>query len=136
VDEVVAMDPVKLKFAKRKLRVTRCKADKNSSTPKETGRREATSSGEIATPGKAERPNLPKLKGDPKLGERLKGMSKEERREAKKKDANRLARRMEKKKARISLEKRLKKPEKERVRVRKATMVKTAKKKPTKRTPA
>jgi nucleolar protein 12 len=135
VDEVVAMDPVKLRFAKRKLRVTRCKVDTNPSLPKVAGRR-GTTSGEIPTPGKAERPNLPKPKGDPKLGERLKGMSKEERREAKKQDANRLARRMEKKKARISLEKSLKKPEKERIRVRKATTVKTAKKKPTKRTPA
>jgi nucleolar protein 12 len=136
VDEVVALDPVKLKFAKRKLRVTRCKTDKNPSSPKITGRRGSTSSGAISIPGKAEHPNLPKPKGDPKLGERLKGMSKEERREAKKQDANRLARRMEKKKARISLEKSLKKPEKERIRVRKATMVKTAKKKPNKRTPA
>jgi len=130
------MDPVKLKFAKRKLRVTRCKADRNPSSPKMSSRHEATSSGEITAPGKAKHPNLPKPKGDPKLGERLKGMSKEERREAKKQDANRLARRMEKKKARISLEKSLKRPEKERIRVRKATTVKTAKKKPSKRTPA
>jgi nucleolar protein 12 len=132
------MDPVKLKFAKRKLRVTRCKATggKSPSSPKKPGAHGGTISSEMTTSRKAERPTLPKLKGDPKLGERLKDMSKEERREAKKQDTNRLARRMEKKKTRISLEKSLKKPERERIRVRKATVVKTAKKKPAKRTPA
>ena len=146
MDEVVAMDPAKLKFAKRKLRVTRCKAsgdkhsrptgDNSSHSAKKNVRNVATSPDKNTSPKKNEHSSTPKIKGDPKLGEKLRGMSKEERREAKKQDANRIARRMEKKRNRLSLEKGLKRPEKGRIRVRKATAVRTAKNKPIKQGPA
>lgn len=125
VDEIIAMEPTKLKFAKRKLRVTRCKVAGDKALDKTANRTSAKASSQA--PHKHE-VTKPKAKGDPLLGERLKGLSKEERREAKKQDPKRLARRMEKKKTRLSMEKSLKRPEKERIRVRKVATVKSGSK--------
>ena len=128
MDEIVAMDATKLKFAKRKLRVTRCKtAGDNSSSSKRNARDDPKSSDQ--PPKKSEKTKLPRVKGDPLLGERIKGLSKEERKDAKKQDPNRLARRMDKKKARLAMERNLKRPEKERVRVRKVATMKSSNKK-------
>ena len=127
VDEIVSMEAGKLRFAKRKLRVQRCKG---SSGPSQHGRgtqgsklQELVQKG--TTPkqgvrGLASDPVWKRVKGDPKLGERLKGLSKEERKEAKKSNALRQARRLEKKKAKVALEKAMSGKDKERVRTRKA----------------
>jgi len=100
VDEILAMDATRVKFAKRKLRVERCKsvpgtALKIKSTP-------AAAKGAPAP--KAPRPEPVVVpKGDPALGERLAHLSKEDRKSAKSKDADRVARRLAKKKARMAL---------------------------------
>lgn len=115
IDEILAMDQAKLKFAKRKLRVKRY----SKSNEKERSIPEATKNLKNAEkPSRRSKKASNSIKGDPKLGERLKGMTKEERKEAKKQDAIRQARRMAKKEARLALEKSLTKPQKERVRVR------------------
>lgn len=120
------MEAGKLKFAKRKLRVQRCKGSSGPSLPdrvtKGSKKRELNQKGPAPKPGErnsASDPVRKHVKGDPKLGERLKGLSKEERKEAKKSDAIRQARRLEKKKAKVTLEKAMSGKEKERVRTRK-----------------
>jgi len=120
------MEAGKLKFAKRKLRVQRCKGPSGTSQPdrgtKGDKKRELIQKGTAPKPGgksSASDPVRKHVKGDPKLGERLKGLTKEERKEAKKGDAIRQARRLEKKKAKVSLEKAMSGKEKERVRTRK-----------------
>jgi nucleolar protein 12 len=141
VDEVLAMEPTKLKFAKRKLRVSRCKANKDGPHQKQPGTSKGnptpSSNSKKVSKEKLLTEKGPKTRGDPNLGERLKGMTKEERREAKKNDPNRLARRMEKKNARKVMEKGLNKGAKERIRVRKSKSITAAKmpnKKPKKQT--
>ncbi|KAK1236265.1 Nucleolar protein 12 [Marasmius sp. AFHP31] len=101
VDEILALEPSKLKFAKRKLRVERCKtlpgvSAKLSSKPK---------SDKTSKSSKPSRPTGPASvpKGDPSLGEKLVHMSKEDRKKAKASDPDRLARRLAKKKARNAL---------------------------------
>jgi nucleolar protein 12 len=103
VDEVLAMEESKLKFAKRKLRVQRCKripeglkngvahstATKSQAKSKQTSSR---STGDIVVP-----------KGDPSLGMKLAGLSKEERKKLKSMDSDRKTRRLAKKKARMSM---------------------------------
>lgn len=134
VDEVMAMEPTKLKFAKRKLRVDRCKtAPSGSKTSMSTPKRDTRQVAKAVDSQKkrhVEKPVGKKLRGDPSLGERLKGLSKEERREAKKNDPTRQARRMEKKKARAVLEKDLSKADKSRVRERKVRSISKSKDKP------
>lgn len=110
------MEQSKLKFAKRTLRVQRCKIlPSGSKTDKAAGLKNANASkvtGLLST-------NVPK--GDPSLGEKLATLSKEERKQVKAADANRLARRMAKK-ARMALAKQgvpVRGKEKERERVRK-----------------
>ncbi|KAL0066185.1 Nucleolar protein 12 [Marasmius tenuissimus] len=104
VDEILALEPSKLKFAKRKLRVERCKtlpgvSAKLSSKPKSDKTSKSTK------PIKSSRPTGPVSvpKGDPSLGEKLVHMSKEDRKKAKASDPDRLARRLAKKKARNAL---------------------------------
>lgn len=108
------MEPTKVKFSKRKLRVQRCKANTGAPSgpvisPKSGGTKQglksAADSGSrsITTSLTSSKPH----RGDPLLGERLKSLPKEERKEIKKQDANRLARRMEKKKKRQALDKAL-----------------------------
>ncbi|KAL0577442.1 Nucleolar protein 12 [Marasmius crinis-equi] len=102
VDEILALEPSKLKFAKRKLRVERCKtlpgvSTKLSSKPKSDKTDKSSK--------KSSRPTAPVLvpKGDPSLGEKLVHMSKEDRKKAKASDPERLARRLAKKKSRMAL---------------------------------
>lgn len=145
MDEILAMEQGRLKFAKRKLRVTRYNnkgsSEGSKSNPKQTPKgstkpstsKPSTSKSSTSKGGKE---TSVKHRGDPALGERLKGLSKEERKDAKKNDANRLARRLEKKKARLELDKSLNNSKKDRVRVRKAKAIsgaKGSKRKPTKR---
>jgi len=92
VDELLALEEEKLKFAKRKLRVQRCKT-----VPGER---------EVSTQKKSRGPATPAVvipKGDPRLGEKLAGLPKEERKQLKSSDADRVARRLAKKKARMSM---------------------------------
>ncbi|KAH6888797.1 hypothetical protein BKA70DRAFT_1390075 [Coprinopsis sp. MPI-PUGE-AT-0042] len=104
VDEVLAMEPVKVKFAKRKLRVQRCKSVPGTSLKIKTApppsKKDASSSSQprLPRPAPVEVP-----KGDPRLGEKLAGLSKEVRKEVKSKDADRVARRLAKKKARMAI---------------------------------
>jgi nucleolar protein 12 len=118
VDEVLAMEEGKLKFAKRKLRVQRCKTLPGVSKTDKAAAAKNTSSGKAL---EASLPiNIPK--GDPSLGEKLATLSKGERKQVKAADAGRLARRMAKKKARIALAKQgvpVRGKEKERERARK-----------------
>jgi nucleolar protein 12 len=126
VDEVVNMEDIKLKFAKRKLRVQRCKtlpggAKVASSKP---AARPAAPAPKAAPRLKGTRALLsaamPLPKGDPTLGARLASLSKDERKQAKAADADRIARRAAKKKAGMALAKAGAKPGGEdRVRVRK-----------------
>ncbi|EEB91359.1 hypothetical protein MPER_10287, partial [Moniliophthora perniciosa FA553] len=100
VDEVLALDSSKLKFAKRKLRVERCKtlpgvATKVSSSVK--------TSKSFTKPPSRHSASVSVPKGDPSLGEKLVHLSKEERKKAKATDSTRLARRLAKKKARMAL---------------------------------
>ncbi|KAF9242674.1 hypothetical protein BU15DRAFT_86850 [Melanogaster broomeanus] len=113
VDEILALEPGKLKFAKRKLRVQRCKTITGVSAVKSTSPAKSA-----RTSNRAAVPDIPK--GDPSLGEKLVNLSKEERRQAKSTDADRVARRMAKKKARMALAKQgVPVQSKERERVRK-----------------
>ncbi|KAF9267576.1 hypothetical protein L218DRAFT_696497 [Marasmius fiardii PR-910] len=103
VDEILALEPSKLKFAKRKLRVERCKTLPGVSTkltskpkPKLSDKSDKKKAGVPSRP-------TPVPKGDPGLGEKLVHLSKEDRKKAKAADPERLARRLAKKKARIAL---------------------------------
>jgi nucleolar protein 12 len=114
VDEVVAMDEAKIKFAKRKLRVSRCKTAGSASAPKP--KRSGTHA-QTAVGPKSKRPQPAiTVKGDPGLGDRIKHLSKDARKHAKASDTTRTQRRLEKKKLRMQLERGIKK---ERSRVRK-----------------
>ncbi|KAJ7133705.1 hypothetical protein C8R43DRAFT_1073140 [Mycena crocata] len=94
VDEILALaktdeGKTKLKFAKRTLRVQRCRVTGAASASKSTP----------ATPtSKSTYPAAPPKRGDPTLGARLAHLDKDERKAVKKTDADRLARRAEKKK--------------------------------------
>jgi nucleolar protein 12 len=142
VDEILAIEPDKTKFAKRKLRVQRCKAIASASTTvkkvTEKGttmssspqRRRSATSGTIAnarpsgaTPIRVPIPwSIPK--GDPNLGKQLEHLSKEERKKEKAANAERVARRLAKKQVKAGMAKGKSKFEtdgkgKERARVRK-----------------
>ncbi|KAL4081123.1 hypothetical protein J3A83DRAFT_4367556 [Scleroderma citrinum] len=117
VDEVLALGPEKLKFAKRKLRVQRCKNIQSGSvswnTPASKPPPRAVNSSTPIVP-----------KGDPFLGEKLMNLSKEERKQVKAADADRRARRIAKKKARMTLAKQgVPAKGKDRERVRKSATV-------------
>ncbi|KAG6334813.1 hypothetical protein ID866_4285 [Astraeus odoratus] len=120
VDEILALEPEKLKFEKQKLRVQRCKTMQNEPTTKNT-----PPSKSPRAPVSSALPAVPK--GDPSLGEKLAHLSKEERRQAKAADADRRARRMAKKKARMALAKQgVATKGKERERVRKSSHARKA----------
>ena len=89
----MALEETKLKFAKRKLRVQRCKTLPGSKLAVTT-----TPKSKKQTPTAIVIP-----KGDPSLGEKLAGLSKDERKQHKSTDADRVARRLAKKKARMAL---------------------------------
>ncbi|KAI0039732.1 hypothetical protein FA95DRAFT_1612338 [Auriscalpium vulgare] len=111
VDEVVALEEGKLKFAKRKLRVQRCKtlpggakiskpSAKSSNTQSKFPKSPRTSTAFKAPPTPISIP-----KGNPQLGEKLAHLPKEGRKAAKAANAERVARRLAKKKSRIALAK-------------------------------
>ncbi|KAJ8521664.1 hypothetical protein ONZ45_g1664 [Pleurotus djamor] len=128
VDELLALEEGKLKFAKRKLRVQRCKVipGTNAKSPSKAGVEK------VAGPSKPVAiPSIPK--GDPRFGEKLVNLSKDERKKVKASDADRVARRLAKKKARNALSHTVDPTEKHRTRVRKPQAPKTGK--PTKEQP-
>lgn len=120
------MEQDKLKFAKRKLRVQRCKVlpsmrpalgkDASSSTaassrtsgaqfsPHARSKEDGISRRPVGKTGAAPAAPITVPKGDPTLGKKLAGLSKDERKAAKATDADRVARRLAKKKARAALE--------------------------------
>ncbi|KAI5119304.1 hypothetical protein M0805_008219 [Coniferiporia weirii] len=110
VDEILALESEKLKFAKRPLRVQRCKTIPGSVKIKSSQTlTKSASGGAVSVPrsragARAPAP-VPVPRGDPTLGARIAGLSKESRKEAKSTDAARVARRLAKKKARNALEK-------------------------------
>ncbi|CAD6568071.1 MAG: hypothetical protein TREMPRED_004251 [Tremellales sp. Tagirdzhanova-0007] len=95
VDELLAMNSAKLEFAKKLLRVQPCKTLPPTSSTKR-----------IKASDTEQRSSQPKpsrlaavLKGNPDLGDKLKNLTKEERKLAKSVDADRQARRLAKKKS-------------------------------------
>ena len=106
VDELLSLESEKLKFAKRKLRLQRCKTlpgttllkSPASAVPIADQVKQGTGAGSRAIAMQ----NVPK--GDPLLGDKLRALSKEERKAAKSADPNRVARRLAKKKARNALD--------------------------------
>jgi len=94
VDELLAMNSAKLKFAKKPLRVQPCKTLPPSSSIKTL--KHATP--DSKNPKTTDTRPVVMPKGNPKLGEKLKGLSKEDRKLAKSADADRQARRLAKKK--------------------------------------
>ena len=143
MDEVLALEQGKVKFAKRKLRVQRCKATTLATTPskKKTERGAPVSSsspqkGRTSTGGTITNPrssgstlirvptpgSVPR--GDPNLGKKLEHLSKEDRKKEKAANADRVARRLAKKQVKAAMTKDSSKfggdgKGKERVRVRK-----------------
>ncbi|KAI0290901.1 hypothetical protein BC826DRAFT_1024865 [Russula brevipes] len=117
VDEILALEPGKLKFAKRKLRVERCKvlpSSLNSRDPRAPPT-PAPPSRNLRPSTKVTPPTVPK--GNPDLGAQLAHLPKDERKAAKAVDPERVARRLAKKKARNALP--VPQQRKERSRVRK-----------------
>ncbi|KAJ3859457.1 hypothetical protein EV359DRAFT_50814 [Lentinula novae-zelandiae] len=117
VDEILAaaLEPGKLKFAKRKLRVERCKTIPGGSFKVKVQSTSPTSSSRPNNPNhpsnfKTNRStpstssaSISIPKGDPTLGAKLAHLSKEDRKSAKAGDADRMARRLAKKKSRMAM---------------------------------
>ena len=105
MDEILGLEPSKLKFAKRKLRVQRCKVISSSSVLPTSKQRKTTH----AVPPRAKKAAAatfaPMPKGDPSLGEKLAGLSKDERKAAKAANIDRVKRRLAKKKVKERVEK-------------------------------
>jgi nucleolar protein 12 len=95
VDELLALEEEKLKFAKRKLRVQRCKSVPGAKLQVNQKRTWVAASAVV----------IPK--GDPALGERLSGLPKDERKQLKSSDTDRVGRRLAKKKARMAMSSRV-----------------------------
>ncbi|WWC60308.1 uncharacterized protein I303_102878 [Kwoniella dejecticola CBS 10117] len=117
VDEILALDSKKIKFAKRYLRVQPCKTLPSTNTLNNTIKTIASKATASSSSGKTDKDKDKKgskvksyvsagpiPKGNPKLGEKIKDLSKEERKVFKSSDADRQARRMAKKKAKHALE--------------------------------
>lgn len=123
MDEVLALEQDKIKFAKRKLRVQRCKSTTSTTTAKRkagrgtvvspaslqkdetvTGRKTInppsfnSRSARVATPR-----SMPR--GDPNLGKQLENLSKEDRKRKKAANADRVARRLAKKRVKAAMTK-------------------------------
>lgn len=129
VEEVLALDESKLKFAKRKLRVQRCKIIPGGLTaPRVQSAIGADSSSRSSSRPRVSVvpipvPTIPK--GDPSLGSKLAHLPKDERKQIKSSNVNRVARRLAKKKARNTLAKEGVKPQvKDRDRTRKTLAAK------------
>ncbi|PFH51203.1 hypothetical protein AMATHDRAFT_75067 [Amanita thiersii Skay4041] len=120
VDEILAIEAGNLKFAKRKLRIQRCKTVPGSSistrhftssSSPNTMKSPKSQSQKLETKKHARigfKPAVPLSssatpKGDPRLGDKIRNLSKEERKQAKAGDADRVARRLAKKKARMAM---------------------------------
>ncbi|KAJ8501954.1 hypothetical protein ONZ51_g267 [Trametes cubensis] len=136
VDEILALEEGKLKFAKRKLRVQRCKTLPGGPKLKAAKpTRSAASSSKAGAPAsqagkhgqspansRAKAVNVPLVparvpKGNPELGAKLATLPKEERKRVKAQDPDRVARRLAKKRAKALAEKGVKsKVDRERVR--------------------
>ncbi|KAI0927057.1 hypothetical protein AcV5_007696 [Taiwanofungus camphoratus] len=122
VDEILALEQDQLKFAKRKLRVQRCKTVPGSSKVVSKFSKPPRSSSLPKTaantrPSSASRATLPK--GNPLLGTKISHLPKEDRKRVKATDPDRVARRLAKKKAKLLAEKGVKsRVERERVRKR------------------
>ena len=137
MDEILALDQENIKFAKRKLRVQRCKS---ITTKKKTGKETLTSpssprKGKFTAGGTMTNPrsshstpihvptpgSMPR--GDPNLGKQLEHLSKEERKREKAANMDRVARRLMKKQVKTAMAKNSKfatdTAGKERMRVRK-----------------
>ncbi|KIP03853.1 hypothetical protein PHLGIDRAFT_37234 [Phlebiopsis gigantea 11061_1 CR5-6] len=125
VDEVLALEQDRLKFAKRKLRVQRCKTLPGAPKLKPSGwKSSGTEQQKLRTNGPERSRTVSTTpisvpKGDPALGNKIAGLSKEERKKVKSTDADRVARRLAKKKAKSLAEKGVKAKETVRERVRK-----------------
>ncbi len=103
VDEVLAMEESKLKFAKRKLRVQRCKRIPEGLKHGVAHSTATKSHAKSKQPSSRSTGNIVVPKGDPSLGIKLAGLSKEERKKLKSMDSDRKTRRLAKKKARMSM---------------------------------
>lgn len=101
VDEVLGLEPAKLKFAKRELRVQRCKAVPGSIVS--TVREKPTFLTAPYSKKPTETSSMPLARGDPSLGEKLAGLSKDERKAAKAANTERVKRRLAKKKVKESV---------------------------------
>ncbi|KAH9162167.1 hypothetical protein EDB89DRAFT_2026774 [Lactarius sanguifluus] len=124
VDEILALEPGKLKFAKRKLRVERCKTLPGVLGRPSSGVTTATTTSTTppsrGTHSQSSRPTpTPVPKSNPNLGTQLAHLSKAKRKAAKAVDPERVARRLAKKKARNALQ--VPEQGKDRVRMRKNT---------------
>ena len=97
MEELLAMDESKFRFAKKKLRVQPCKTLPAKPRPDRNAKEQTKTT---STPKPAFMP-----KGNPKLGEALKDLSKEERKVYKSTDADRQARRLAKKKMKAGFDK-------------------------------
>lgn len=129
------MEPSQLKFAKRKLRVQRCKTIPGTKLPSsvklsskgQTNAKAKPKSEKLTPRSPQTHPPIPLTvpRGDPTLGTKLVNMSREERKKVKASDSDRVARRLAKKKARMAMGNlgiralESGKPEKKRERVRK-----------------
>ena len=128
VDEVLAIDSAKMRFAKKPLRVQRAKTlpsasgkptigPASTSTSGAKGKDKASGKDAKDKSGKAKAPTTaikqtpagPVPRGNPKLGEKIRNLSKEDRKVAKSSDADRQARRLAKKKMRGKMGKEMEK---------------------------
>ncbi|KAG8791087.1 hypothetical protein FRC12_010216 [Ceratobasidium sp. 428] len=109
-DEILAMEPSTIKLAKRKLRIQRCKTLPGVALPKHKSKERLP-----VAQSHAIKPNKPSAAprqtsarpvphADPTLGDRIRSLSKDERKSVKSSDADRVARRLAKKKARVAME--------------------------------
>ncbi|KAI0087888.1 hypothetical protein BDY19DRAFT_994771 [Irpex rosettiformis] len=127
VDEILALEESRLKFAKRKLRIQRCKTLPGASKPAKSPPSHASKHTKSGRPERSQRAAAASVsvpKGDPTLGSKIAALSKEERKKVKSTDADRVARRLAKKKAKALADKGIKSrdggKDKERVRKRPA----------------
>ncbi|KAG9038124.1 hypothetical protein FS837_001300 [Tulasnella sp. UAMH 9824] len=105
VDELLALPSTKLSFRKRTLRLQRCKTLPRTAQSGSGSAPAASPSKPSNSHSSRKSKNSKLLKGDPGLGARIADLSKEERKDAKALDTDRVARRLAKKKLRADLDK-------------------------------
>ncbi|QRV92788.1 RNA recognition motif protein [Ceratobasidium sp. AG-Ba] len=105
-DEILAIEAGTIKLAKRKLRIQRCKTLPGATLPKLKPKERPSDvrppKSPTLTSRRSSAPTVPRA--DPALGDRIRSLSKEERKAVKSSDADRVARRLAKKKARVEME--------------------------------